>query len=231
MLRRENMSLFALWLAALFLSSSTVAYAGELSEHLPEQVFNTVIVAKSAHEPFSDEEPYDRTDIIPAKSTQKPFEDKTSEKVEAVADAAINIDLDMTSISDETPAEPEIIEPEIIEPEFTEYISYDSNSVSIEDFKSRGVYYGPSGRETYYNLDMDWIIGRMRRRGYSEEEYPYHITPEGIRMLGDYIMVAADFETRPIGTILDTSFGKAIVCDTGAFVEDHPDGIDIAVTW
>lgn len=36
-----------------------------------------------------------------------------------------------------------------------------------------GVYNGPSGRETYYNLRMNRVVSIMRDKGYSEEEYPY----------------------------------------------------------
>ena len=94
-----------------------------------------------------------------------------------------------------------------------------------------GVYYGPSGRETYYNLPMDGVVALMRDLGYSEEEYPYWVREDGAKMFGDYIMVAANLETRPKGTILDCSLGKAMVCDTGTFVETYPGQLDIAVDW
>lgn len=94
-----------------------------------------------------------------------------------------------------------------------------------------GVYYGPSGRETYYNLPMDGVVAIMRDLGYSEEEYPYWVREDGAKMFGDYIMVAANLETRPKGTILDCSLGKAIVCDTGTFVKTYPGQLDIAVDW
>ena len=44
-------------------------------------------------------------------------------------------------------------------------------------------------------------------------------------------MCAADFELRPFGTILQTSLGEAIVCDTGDFIKDNPYQLDIAVAW
>lgn len=94
-----------------------------------------------------------------------------------------------------------------------------------------GVYYGPSGRETYYNLKMDLVVYYMRELGYDEEDYPYWIREDGCKMLGNYIMVAANWSIRPKGTILETSLGTAIVVDTGSFVSDYPEGIDIAVDW
>ena len=50
-------------------------------------------------------------------------------------------------------------------------------------------------------------------------------------MFGDYVLIAADFNTRPIGTLLQTSRGLGIVSDTGDFVKRWPNGIDIAVDW
>ena len=94
-----------------------------------------------------------------------------------------------------------------------------------------GVYQGPSGRETYYNLNMSLVVSYMRNLGYSEEEYPYWVREDGCKMLGNYIIVAANLSTRPKGTILETSLGTAIVCDTGSFVSNYPNGIDIAVNW
>ena len=94
-----------------------------------------------------------------------------------------------------------------------------------------GVYQGPSGRETYYNLNMSLVVSYMRNLGYSEEEYPYWVREDGCKMLGNYIIVAANLSTRPEGTILETSLGTAIVCDTGSFVNTYPNGIDIAVNW
>ena len=97
--------------------------------------------------------------------------------------------------------------------------------------KSGGVFEGPSGRETYYNLNMEGVINYMRKIGYIEEEYPYWIRDDGCKMFGRYIMVAANLKTRPKGTILETSLGTAIVVDTGTFVKKYPNGIDIAVKW
>ena len=97
--------------------------------------------------------------------------------------------------------------------------------------KSKGVVYGPSGKESYYNLDMTSVINAMRRAGYSAEEYPYWIRDDGVKMLGDYVIVAANYEIRPRGTILESSLGYAIVCDTGGFAKRNPTQIDVAVTW
>lgn len=97
--------------------------------------------------------------------------------------------------------------------------------------KSKGVVNGPSGKESYYNLNMTKIVSAMRSAGYSEEEYPYWIREDGVKMLGQYVMVAANYEIRPKGTIIESSLGYAIVCDTGGFVKRNPTQIDVAVNW
>lgn len=97
--------------------------------------------------------------------------------------------------------------------------------------KQKGAIIGPSGKETYYNLNMTSVINAMRRLGYTEEEYPYWVREDGVRMLGDYVIVAASYDIRPKGTILESSLGMAIVCDTGSFTKTNPTQLDIAVTW
>ena len=90
---------------------------------------------------------------------------------------------------------------------------------------------GPSGKETYYNLPMDGVIRIMRNKGYSEEDYPYWIREDGVKMFGDYVMVAADLNTRPKGTILECSLGTAMVVDTGDFAKTNHTQLDIATSW
>lgn len=97
--------------------------------------------------------------------------------------------------------------------------------------KERGGCMGPSGRETYYNLRMDNCVNYMRELGYDELTYPYWIRDDGAKMLGLYVMCAANWRTRPRGTIIPTSLGEAIVVDTGEFVADYPNGVDLAVDW
>ena len=94
-----------------------------------------------------------------------------------------------------------------------------------------GTIQGPSGKETYYNLPMQGVVNRMRRLGYDAENYPYYIREDGAKCLGPYILCAASFEIRPIGTILETSRGKAIVADTGSFARSNPTQIDLAMQW
>lgn len=87
---------------------------------------------------------------------------------------------------------------------------------------------GPTGDETYYNLPMDYVVGRMRRMG---NEDSYWIRQDGVKMLGNYVMVAANLDVHPRGSIVETSLGTGIVCDTGGFAKDHPQRLDIATVW
>lgn len=81
--------------------------------------------------------------------------------------------------------------------------------------------------ETWYNLPMDKVVQIMRDRGYTEEDYPYYIREDGAKMLGDFVIVAADLNQYRRGSIVMTTLGQAIVCDTGEELE----GFDIAVEW
>ena len=75
---------------------------------------------------------------------------------------------------------------------------------------------------------MEGVIELMQEEGIYLE---YWIRKDGVKMYGDYIMCAANLKLRPRGTILETSLGTAIVCDTGGFVDENPYQVDIAVTW
>lgn len=91
-----------------------------------------------------------------------------------------------------------------------------------------GTVKGPSGKETYYNLYMGNIIDIMRRYGNYDK---YWIRDDGVKMLGDYVMVAASLDIRPRNTLIPTSLGMGIVCDTGGFALRNKTQLDIAVNW
>ena len=91
-----------------------------------------------------------------------------------------------------------------------------------------GTISGPSGKETYYNLPMHNIVAKMRSIGNND---PYWIRNDGAKMLGEYVMVAADLSLRPRGSLVPTSLGMGIVCDTGDFKYTNRNQIDVAVNW
>lgn len=118
------------------------------------------------------------------------------------------------------------------------YPDHDAEPVPVYDYydgpvltREAGTIEGPSGKETYYNLDMSGVVAIMRGLGYSENDWPYWVRDDGCKMLGSYIIVAADLSIRPKGTIIETSRGYGIVCDTGHFAEVDPYQLDLAVNW
>ena len=94
--------------------------------------------------------------------------------------------------------------------------------------KGRGTIQGPSGKETYYNLNMSGVVSIMRRLGY---DYEYWVRDDGVKMFGNYVMIAANLNIRPRGSLVQTSLGMGIVCDTGGFAKRNPTQIEIATTW
>lgn len=93
-----------------------------------------------------------------------------------------------------------------------------------------GVNYGPSGKETYYNLDMSGIISIMTQYGYTWDDYA--VREDGVKTLGGRVMVAADLSQYPRGSFVETSLGEGIVCDTGGFVYNGSGvALDIATDW
>lgn len=94
--------------------------------------------------------------------------------------------------------------------------------------KRAGTVQGPSGRETYYNLPMGGVVKIMRNIGFSESEFPYWVRDDGVRMLGDLVMIATNFSHWPRGSIVETSLGRGLSCDTGNLGWNH---VDVAVIW
>ena len=94
--------------------------------------------------------------------------------------------------------------------------------------RGRGTIQGPSGKETYYNLNMSGVVSIMRRMGY---DYEYWVRDDGVKMFGNYVMIAANLNIRPRGSLVQTSLGMGMVCDTGTFAKRNPTQIDIATAW
>ena len=95
--------------------------------------------------------------------------------------------------------------------------------------KSGGVYYGPSGKETYYNLNMNGVVSNAQNMGIEGE---YWIREDGCKMYGDYIICAADLNVHPRGSLVESSLGTCIVLDTGGFTTNGSGvALDIAVDW
>lgn len=91
-----------------------------------------------------------------------------------------------------------------------------------------GTIQGPSGKETYYNLNMNRVVQNMKNKGFQGE---YWVREDGAKMLGNFILVAANLNVHPRGSIVQTSMGLGLVADTGGFAAKNPTQIDIATAW
>lgn len=154
--------------------------------------------------------------------------ENVAEVVEEVTDVVEEVDVIEETVPEETVKpleEGTIIDPEIDESEIVleEYVW---EGTVINSYL--GTVAGPNGKETYYNLNMSGVVKIMKSLGY---DYTYSIREDGVKMYGPFIMVAADLSLRPRGSIIKTSLGWAMVCDTGEFINWNPTQLDIAVNW
>jgi len=84
------------------------------------------------------------------------------------------------------------------------------------------------GTESYYNLDMSQVVVNAKAQGISGS---YWVRADGVKMLGDYVMVAANRNVHPQGSIVQTTLGSGVVVDSGEFSISSPRDLDIAVNW
>ena len=109
----------------------------------------------------------------------------------------------------------------------TETVIYEYSGEKLTP--SKGVNNGPSGFETYYNLDMSNCVRYMHDLGF---EGDYWVRNDGAKMFGNEIMIATDTNKFPKGTKLQTSLGMGIVSDhCERSVNEGRIIIDLAVTW
>ena len=81
--------------------------------------------------------------------------------------------------------------------------------------------------ETFYNLPMDNITERADAYyGISGE---YVVRDDGVKTYNGLVMVAADFDLHPFGTLIETSRGMGVVLDTHTAKDRKI--VDIATAW
>lgn len=99
--------------------------------------------------------------------------------------------------------------------------------------KQKGTVHGPNGnKETFYNMDMSGVVKNMKNIYGIDGDY--WVRDDGVKMYGDYIMTAANLDIYPRGSLVETSLGTAMVCDTGGYVSyggEWTTNFDIATTW
>ena len=113
--------------------------------------------------------------------------------------------------------------------------NYDELSISIIGMNNEnkltstaGTNYYNGHKESYYNLPMEQVVYNAKNNGI---EGNYWIRKDGAKMLGVYVMVAADQSIYPYGSIVETSLGQGIVVDTGGFIVANSNQFDIATNW
>lgn len=84
------------------------------------------------------------------------------------------------------------------------------------------------GTESYYNLPENVVVANAKSAGI---EGDYWVRADGVKMLGNYVMVAANLNVHPRGSIVQTTLGSGVVVDTGEFSISSPRDLDIAVNW
>lgn len=109
--------------------------------------------------------------------------------------------------------------------------------------KRDGTNDGPSGKETFYNLDLANCVHTLdlhcKGKGNLSNTAHYFVRKDGVECYGDedpkkgaaYVLVASNNSLRPKGTIVMTSLGPGIVADACAAAKTNPKQLDIAVTW
>lgn len=171
------------------------------------------------------------TTYIPKTATE--VSENVESKVQNLKLTGVAVEKEENEVVEET--QPEVTvkpleEGTIIDP------NMDESEIMLEEYvwdgevinSYNGTVAGPNGKETYYNLDMTGVVWIMEDLGY---DYEYWVREDGVKMYGPFIMVAADLSLRPRGSIIKTSLGWAMVCDTGEFINWNPTQLDIAVCW
>jgi len=84
------------------------------------------------------------------------------------------------------------------------------------------------GTESYYDLEMSQVVANAKAQGISGS---YWVRADGVKMFGDYVIVAANRSLYPYGSTMNTSLGTGISLDSGTFIYSNPNQLDIAVNW
>lgn len=138
-----------------------------------------------------------------------------------------DLELKIDELTAEEPVE-EVVEEVTYVPQAQQSYSQSAEPGVLNAYN--GVNYNANGnKETYYNLPMQGIVSRAQNEWGIEGEY--WVREDGVKMYGDYVIVAANLNEYPRGSIVETSLGQGIVLDTGGFAQYNPQQFDIATDW
>lgn len=167
------------------------------------------------------------------KAKEESAEQEESESMEIAVETETVEETESESSSEEST---ESVEAESEEEEVTEDVAEEVEEEVEEEPASDGgcltawggVYWYGDQKETYYNLDMSYVVYRAQQDGLEGE---YWVRDDGCKMFGDYIILACNRDVHPYGSIVMTSLGAGISLDTGGFAYSNPYQVDIAVDW
>ena len=125
-------------------------------------------------------------------------------------------------VVEEVCEEPIYVE-EYVEPYVEQHVSYGDHLTAWG-----GVYWFGNQKETWYNLDMSYVVYLAQQNGLVGE---YWVREDGCKMFGDYIILACNRDIHPYGSLVETSLGWGISLDTGGFAVNNPYQVDVAVDW
>ena len=80
--------------------------------------------------------------------------------------------------------------------------------------------------ETWYDLNMTRVCERAQQNGIEGDMW---IREDGVKMYGPWVIVAADWDLHPYGSVMETSQGDGIVLDTHTAKDRSI--VDIATDW
>lgn len=178
------------------------------------------------------------------KATEKPTEKKEEKTAAPEVEESVLTQAPAEVTEEEAPVYEEPVVEEIVEEVVEESAASGWDGPVLT--ASKGVNYGPTGKETYYNMDMSGIVRAVQRGGwlYNDcinkniidnilDSSGYWVREDGCKMFGPYIIVAANLDHFHRGSIVECSLGTAIVLDTGSFAswDEGWSWLDIATTW
>lgn len=81
--------------------------------------------------------------------------------------------------------------------------------------------------ETWYNLKMNRIV--KRADAYYGLNDVYGVREDGVKTYNGFVIVAADWDLHPYGSVVETSRGLGIVLDT--HTNTNREVVDVATAW
>lgn len=183
----------------------------------PQPVVETEIVEKVRTvyvEETQEETTVEVTTEAPVETTVEETTQSVEELAEHVLNAGLNGDARAEYLGDRYDEVQALIDQKYTyvysEPTYSAPVYYEPSGDALNPYD--GINYYNGVLETYYDLPMEGLVDMVHALGI---EGTYWVREDGVKMWDDFVIVAADFDYEPRGTITETSLGTGIVLDTG----------------